>query len=105
MARSCAGLIWVKPSSSPATGCRSASSLRFDGIASSKHTQPSPRSATVSGYGRIYAAVVASGRKARGARLADLLIAATACSLGLPLYTRNPADFRALRGLVDVIAV
>ena len=56
-------------------------------------------------YGRIYAAVAASGRKARGARLADLLIAATACSLGLPLYTRNPADFRALRGLVEVIAV
>ena len=56
-------------------------------------------------YGRIYAAVAASGRKARGARVADLLIAATACSLGLPLYTRNPADFRALRGLVDVIAV
>ncbi|MHB8393306.1 MAG: PIN domain-containing protein [Candidatus Dormibacteria bacterium] len=56
-------------------------------------------------YGRIYAAEVASGRKARGARALDLLIAATACALGLPVYTRNPDDFQALRGLVDVVAV
>jgi predicted nucleic acid-binding protein len=56
-------------------------------------------------YGRIYAAVVAAGRKARGARAADLLIAATACSLELPLYTRNPGDFRALGSLVDIVAV
>jgi hypothetical protein len=40
-------------------------------------------------YGRIYAAVVGAGRKARGARAVDLLIAATACSTGLPLYTRK----------------
>jgi len=56
-------------------------------------------------YGRIYAAQVASGRKARGARSVDLLIAATACAAGLPLYTRNPDDFRSLQGLVDVVAV
>ena len=56
-------------------------------------------------YGRIYAAVVASGRKARGARVVDLLIAATACSLELPLYTRNPGDFRALGRLVHIVAV
>jgi len=56
-------------------------------------------------YGRIYAAEVASGRKARGARALDLLIAATACALGLPVYTRNPDDFQGLRGLVDVVAV
>ena len=56
-------------------------------------------------YGRVYAAVVAAGRKARGARAVDLLIAATACSAGLPLYTRNPDDFRALNDLVDIIAV
>ena len=54
-------------------------------------------------YGRIYAAVVAAGRKARGARAVDLLLAATACAAGLPLYTRNGADFRALHELVDVI--
>lgn len=56
-------------------------------------------------YGRLYAAVVAAGRKARGGRAVDLLIAATACSAGLPLYTRNPDDFRALDDLVEVIAV
>jgi predicted nucleic acid-binding protein len=56
-------------------------------------------------YGRVYAAVMASGRKARGARAVDLLIAATACSHDLPLYTRNAADFAALDGLVDVVEV
>jgi len=56
-------------------------------------------------YGRVYAAVIAAGRKARGARAVDLLIAAAACSKGLPLYTRNPDDFQALEGLVDIIAV
>lgn len=56
-------------------------------------------------YGRVYAAVVAAGRKARGARAVDLLIAAAACAHGLPLYTRNPDDFQALEGLIDVIAV
>jgi predicted nucleic acid-binding protein len=54
-------------------------------------------------YGRIYATVIAAGRKARGARAVDLLIAAVACSVRLPLYTRNPDDFRALAGLVTVI--
>jgi predicted nucleic acid-binding protein len=56
-------------------------------------------------YGRIVASVVAAGRKARGARAVDLLIAATALAAGIPLYTRNGDDFRALDGLVDVIVV
>lgn len=56
-------------------------------------------------YGRIYAAVVAAGRKARGARAVDLLIAATACAAGLPLYTRNPDDFQAIGNLVEVVSV
>ncbi|MDQ6797446.1 MAG: type II toxin-antitoxin system VapC family toxin [Actinomycetota bacterium] len=56
-------------------------------------------------YGRLYAAVAASGRKARGARAVDLLIAATAWAAGLPLYTRNGADFRAVDHLVDVISL
>jgi predicted nucleic acid-binding protein len=56
-------------------------------------------------YGRIYAAVAAAGHKARGARAVDLLIAATAASEELPLYTRNGADFEALEGLVDVVVV
>lgn len=54
-------------------------------------------------YGRIYAATLGAGRKARGRRAADLLIAATALAHGLPLYTRNPADFAELDDLIDVI--
>ena len=56
-------------------------------------------------YGRVYAAVVSAGRKARGARAVDVMIAAIACSLDLPLYTRNPKDFAALEGLVEIVAV
>jgi predicted nucleic acid-binding protein len=56
-------------------------------------------------YGRIFAAVTPAGRKARGARAVDLMIAAIACSVELPLYTRNPSDFAALDDLVDVVAV
>lgn len=56
-------------------------------------------------YGRVYAAVVATGRKARGRRATDLLIAATALAAGLPLYTRNPADFAGLSELLDIVAV
>ena len=40
-----------------------------------------------------------------GARAVDLLIAATALAEELPLYTRNPDDFRALDGIVDVIRI
>jgi predicted nucleic acid-binding protein len=56
-------------------------------------------------YGRIFAAVMARGRKARGARAVDLLIAATALAAELPLYTRNPDDFRGLEGLVAIVSV
>lgn len=56
-------------------------------------------------YGRIYAAVSARGRKARGARAVDLLIAAVALANELPLYTRDPEDFAGLDGLVTVVAV
>jgi len=56
-------------------------------------------------YGRIYAAEIASGRKARGPRALDLLVAATACAAALPIYTRNPDDFLSLQDIVDVIAV
>ncbi len=54
-------------------------------------------------YGRVYAAVAASGRRARGARAVDLLIAATACASALPLYTRNGDDFEALGELVQIV--
>jgi predicted nucleic acid-binding protein len=67
---------------------------------------PLPVDAAVArAYGRVYAAVAGAGRKARGARSRDLLIAATALASDLPLYTRNPGDFRGTEGLIDVVAV
>ena len=56
-------------------------------------------------YGRVYASVAAAGRKARGRRALDLLIAATALALELPLYTCNPADFAGLGDLLEVVTV
>jgi predicted nucleic acid-binding protein len=56
-------------------------------------------------YGRVYTAVAGAGRKARGRRAFDLLIAATALAAELPLYTCNPDDFDGLDGLVEVMVV
>jgi predicted nucleic acid-binding protein len=56
-------------------------------------------------YGRIFIAVAAAGRKARGARAVDLLVAATALAAGLPLYTRNGGHFLALDDLVEVVVL
>ncbi len=56
-------------------------------------------------YGRVSAAIVAVGRKARGPRAVDLLIAATASAAGLPLYTRNGDDFEGLQDVVDIVVV
>lgn len=56
-------------------------------------------------YGRVYAAVTRAGRKARGRRAVDLLIAATAIAAKLPLYTRNPKDFSYLGNLLTVVPV
>jgi predicted nucleic acid-binding protein len=56
-------------------------------------------------YGRVFSAVSSAGRKPRGARAVDLLIAAAACAEQLPLYTRNPADFAALDNLIEVVGI
>jgi predicted nucleic acid-binding protein len=68
--------------------------------------EPIPVDANVArAYGRVYAAVTAAGRKARGRRTTDLLIAATAVAATLPLYTRNPADFVGLSDLLEIVVV
>lgn len=68
--------------------------------------EPIPFDASVArAYGRVYAAVVSAGRKARGRRAIDLLIAATALAAELPVYTRNPADFAGLETLLEVVLV
>jgi predicted nucleic acid-binding protein len=65
--------------------------------------EPLPLDATAArAFGRIYAAVAATGRKARGRRALDLMIAATALSADLPIYTRNPDDFKDLAELLHV---
>jgi predicted nucleic acid-binding protein len=54
-------------------------------------------------FGPIYAATLEVGRKARGARSIDLMIAATARGYELPLYTLDATDLRGLDELVEVI--
>jgi predicted nucleic acid-binding protein len=56
-------------------------------------------------YGVIYATVARRGRKARGGRAVDLMIAATAFAHRLPLYTLNSKDLRGLEGLVEIVDV
>lgn len=68
--------------------------------------EPLPVDADVArAYGRVYATMLAAGRKARGRRALDLLIAATAAAAGLPVYTRNPDDFAGLSDIVEIVAV
>lgn len=56
-------------------------------------------------YGRVASAILAAGRKARGTRAVDLLIAATALANDLPLVTRNGADLVGLGDLLEIIEV
>jgi predicted nucleic acid-binding protein len=80
---------------------------RQDRLARAEATfEPLPFDAAAArAYGRVYAAVLAAGRKARGQRAVDLLIAAVALSTELPLFTRNQDDFAALEQLVEIVAV
>ena len=54
-------------------------------------------------FGQVASDLRISGRK-RAARAYDALIAATAISNGLPLYTANPADFEGIAGL-EIVAL
>lgn len=56
-------------------------------------------------YARLFVVVATTGRKARGRRAVDLLIAATSVARGLPLFTRNPDDFAGLESLLEVVTV
>ncbi len=56
-------------------------------------------------YARLYAEVASAGRRARGRRALDLLVAATALAADLPLFTRNPSDFDGLDALIQIAAV
>jgi predicted nucleic acid-binding protein len=56
-------------------------------------------------YGPVYVAVVSSGRKARGSRAVDLMIAATALAFDLPLYTLNAKDLHGLEQLIEIVDV
>ena len=62
-------------------------------------------SAAARAYGMIYSAVIAKGRKARGVRAVDLLIAAVAAAQGIPLVTRNPEDFGGLSSIVTIVEI
>jgi predicted nucleic acid-binding protein len=53
----------------------------------------------------IYAVVDGTGRKPRGGRAVDLMIAATALAHDLPLYTRNAKGLRGLEGLIEIVDV
>jgi predicted nucleic acid-binding protein len=54
-------------------------------------------------YGRVCAGVVAAGRKPGRARSIDLMIAATALTHQMPLYTLNVSDLRGLDDLVEIV--
>jgi predicted nucleic acid-binding protein len=54
-------------------------------------------------YGYLFGVSLRAGRRSR-TRMADLMIAATAHHLGVPLITRNTADFAAVSSHVEIVA-
>ena len=56
-------------------------------------------------YASVFAVVRSIGRKPRGSRAVDYMIAATALAHQLPLYTRNPKDFAGLDELIEIVTV
>lgn len=64
--------------------------------------QPIPIDPAVArAFAAVASAVKSAGRQPR-ARVMDLWIAATALSLGVPVYTRNGEDFEGLQSLIEV---
>ncbi len=55
-------------------------------------------------YGTLVALTIAAGRDPRPRKL-DLMIAAVASTRGLPLFTRNGADFKGLHSSLTVVTV
>lgn len=55
-------------------------------------------------YGTLVALTIAANRDPRPRRM-DLLIAATASANNLPLYTRNPTDFKGLEAMLEIVAL
>jgi len=54
-------------------------------------------------YGGVFAAIAGAGRKPRGRRMVDLLIAATAIAHDLALYTHNPRDLDGLEEMLQIV--
>ena len=55
-------------------------------------------------YGTLVTLTIAANRDPKPRRL-DLMIAAVASASGLPLYTRNAADFKGLESMLEMVAV
>ncbi|MGH3518515.1 MAG: type II toxin-antitoxin system VapC family toxin [Haloechinothrix sp.] len=55
-------------------------------------------------YGTLVTLTLAARRSPKPRRM-DLMIAAVASSLGLPLYTRNAEDFKGLDGALTIVEV
>ena len=53
--------------------------------------------------GHVVAAALSSGKRRTRLRSNDLLIAATAVALGVPLYTKNLKDFSDLSSVIEVV--
>lgn len=56
-------------------------------------------------FGPVAVAVEQIGRRSRGSRSVDLMIAATALAHDLPLYTLNSKDLRGLEDLIEIVDV
>ncbi len=54
-------------------------------------------------YASVHEVVSRLGRKPRGSRAVDLMIAATALAHELPLYTLNARDLRGLESLIEIV--